>query len=612
MFIRNGYKMQRPSIRFEKLNKGFSNPSWLFENYLKDPHTRILFLLIIGLVYFIGARIGQFLSIPPGNVTSIWPPSGIALAALIMYGYRVWPGILLGGIIGTTWAFFDSSSAISILKTLLAGTLIAIGVTLQAIAGDYLVKRFIPIDQFFYKPTNIVKFFILGIFSCVIASTIGALTLSIFGLGEWERFLTIWITWIVGDSAGILVLTPFILIWFKYPLFNLESNRLYEIFLLTALLIITTKIIISLPYNLAYLYIPFLIWGAFRFGPHGATFTLLAVSLISDGMTIFGFGPFVENTRNESLISVQFFIAVVGLTALMMSSLLEQLEEYSQTLEEKVKEKTSDLENTIHQLKDMQDKIIVQEKLSSLGLITAGIAHEIKNPLNFVNNFSALSLDLIKDLTQSLQSHAPLLPEENESIHLLNENINSILDQGKKADSIIQKLLTLGTSTRREFKIIDIHQFIDESINLTYYAFKGKSSISVTIEKNYDKTIRNIKVVPEDITRVLINIFNNAFYAIETKQKQNKDAYTPSITITTKNLGRSCEIIIRDNGVGITQKDSASIFTPFFTTKSPGQGVGLGLSLSRDVIVSEHSGKLFFRSEEGSFTEFVIELPEEP
>lgn len=572
---------------------------WLLEEYLDN---RFAFLLVLAAIYSLSASLGHLLSIPPGNVTPLWPPSGIALAAIIMYGYRVWPGILMGAIIGTTAALFDSSNAI---RTMLAGSLIAIGVTLQGVAGAYLIKRYIPIDQIFRKPINIVNFFILSILSCVIGSTIGATTLTLLGLGEWNRYLTLWLTWIVGDSAGILVFTPFILVWFKYPLFKLKSNQLYESIFLVTLLLITARVIADLPYSLAYTFIPFLIWGAFRFGPHGATFTLLAISLIADTMTILGQGPFVYATRNESLIMVQFYIAVMGLTGLIMSSLLEQLEEYSQNLEEKVKEKTYDLELTIHQLKDMQNKIIVQEKLSSLGLITAGIAHEIKNPLNFVNNFSSLSLDLLKDLTQSLKSRGTLQPEENESIQLLNENIRSVLDQGKKADSIIQKLFSLGASGTREFKSIDIHQFLDETINLTHYAFKGQSSISVDIKKNYDKTIPPVRVVPEDITRVLINILNNAFHALEAK----KESYTPSITVTTKNLGKFCEIIIRDNGTGISQKASENIFTPFFTTKSPGQGVGLGLSLSRDVIVSEHSGKLYFRSEEGSFTEFIIELP---
>jgi signal transduction histidine kinase len=597
--------MEKTHIMVEKLK-----PSWLFEDYLKTSNTKVIFLLILGLIYFLSAELGHILSIPPGNVTPLWPPSGIALAAVIMYGYRVWPGILVGAVIGTTTAIFDPSSLFTILKTSLIGTIIGVGVTLQGIVGGYLIKRFILIDQIFRKPINIIKFFSLSILSCIIGCTIGTTTLALFGLGEWERYLTIWITWIVGDSAGILIMTPFILVWFKRPLFKLTSNRLYESILLITLLLMTARVIATLHACLAYTFIPFLIWGAFRFGPHGATFTLLAISLISDIMTILDYGPFVHSTRNASLIGVQFYIAVVGLTGLIMSSLLEQLEEYSQHLEVKVREKTYDLEKTIHQLKDMQNKIIVQEKLSSLGLITAGIAHEIKNPLNFVNNFSSLSLDLLKDLTKSLRSCNHLSPEENESIHLLNENVNSILEQGKKADSIIQRLITLGTNIEREFKTIDIHQFLDESINLTYYAFKGLSSISVDIQKNYDKTIPQIKAVPEDITRVLINILNNAFYALEAKHNQLKDAYTPSLIVTTKNLGKSCEITIRDNGIGISKKETGNIFTPFFTTKSPGQGVGLGLSLSRDVIVSEHSGKLYFRSEEGSFTEFLIEMPE--
>lgn len=592
-----------------KIEKEIEKPIWLFEDYFKSPRTRLVAILLLALIYFLGARIGQSLSILPGNVTPIWPPSGIALAAVIMYGNHVWPGILIGAIAGTTWSFFDSTTLSSSITTTLAGIAIAIGVSLQGLFGSYLIQRNIPVEQILRKPINILNFFILSVFSCLIGSIIGTTAITLLGLGEWHRFLTIWITWIVGDSAGILVITPFILVWFKRPLFKLTRAKFYESILLIALLLMTAKVIVTLPYNLAYTFIPFLIWGAFRFGLHGTTFTLLAISLISDIITIFGLGPFIHTSRNESLIGVQFFIAVVGLTGFIMSALLKQLEESRHNLEEKIRKKTHALEMSMHQLKDIQTKVIVQEKLSSLGLITAGIAHEIKNPLNFVNNFSSLSLDLLQELSMSLESRKALLSDEKDSIQLLNENLRSILDQGKKADNIIQTLFALGATTTREFKAIDIHQFLDETINLTYYAFKGQSSISVQIEKNYDKTIPSITVVPEDITRVLINLLNNAFYALEFKHKMLKEAYKPTITVTTTNLGKSCEITIRDNGIGISEKASENIFTPFFTTKSPGQGVGLGLSLSRDVIVSEHSGKLYFRSDEGAFTEFVIELP---
>ena len=596
--------MENLSLASEK-----GKPSWLFEDYLKAPGSKACFFLILAFIYFLGARLGHLLSISPGNVTPIWPPSGIALAATLMYGYRVWPGILIGAMIGTTWAFFDFSSWDELLKTSFTGILIAIGVTLQALVGAYFIQRCIALDELFKRPIHVVKFFIISICSCIIGSTIGSLALVLFGLGEWERYLTIWITWIVGDSAGILVMTPFILVWFKRPLFTLRGHKLFECILLVLLLLITARMFMILPYSLGYIFLPFLIWGSFRFGPHGATSTLLAISLIANTLTIFGYGSFVHISRNDSLIAVQFYIAIVGLTGLMMSSLLQQLDEYNRRLEEKVREKTFDLEQTIHQLKDMQDKIIVQEKLSSLGLITAGIAHEIKNPLNFVNNFSSLSLDLLKDLKKSLLSHASLVKEETESLHVLDQNIHSILEQGKKADTIIQKLLTLGVTATRELQPIDIHQFLDETISLTYFAFKGQSSILVEIQKNYDSTVPKIQAVPDDITRVFINLLNNAFYALEAKSRQMHEGYIPSLLVTTKNLGKSCEIIIRDNGIGISEKESHNIFTPFFTTKSPGQGVGLGLSLSRDVIVNEHTGKLYFRSEEGSFTEFIIELP---
>ena len=256
-------------------------------------------------------------------------------------------------------------------------------------------------------------------------------------------------------------------------------------------------------------------------------------------------------------------------------------------------------------LKSTQTQLIQSEKMASLGQLTAGIAHEIKNPLNFVNNFSELSVELITELEEGVS------PEEQKDItDDLKQNLEKINFHGKRADSIVKGMLQHSRSSVAEKQPTDINKMVEEFFNLAYHGMRAKDpGFNCTMEKNLAKDIPQIKIISQDISRVILNIFNNAFYAVDERSKSNGKDYQPKVSITTSFDNGKVFISIRDNGKGIPDDIKDKIFNPFFTTKPTGQGTGLGLSISYDIIVKGHNGGLVVNSKAGEYTEFLITLP---
>ena len=274
-----------------------------------------------------------------------------------------------------------------------------------------------------------------------------------------------------------------------------------------------------------------------------------------------------------------------------------------------------ELNITLEDLKSTQDQLIAQEKLASLGQLTAGIAHEIKNPLNFVNNFSELSVGLVEELNLELQNikgkvEVEVFNEIRDILDMLKQNSEKIKEHGKRADSIVHSMLQHSRGKSGEKQLTDINLMIDEDLNLVYHGLRAQdNTFNIKIEKQYDKNIPQINVVPQDISRVFLNVITNGCYEAHRKKTETGSKEPACITVTTVDTGKNIEIRVRDNGNGIPNAIRDDLFKPFFTTKPAGKGTGLGLSISYDIVVHEHKGELFFKSEEGSYTEFTVKLP---
>ncbi len=266
------------------------------------------------------------------------------------------------------------------------------------------------------------------------------------------------------------------------------------------------------------------------------------------------------------------------------------------------------LNKTLENLKSTQNQLVAQEKLASLGQLTAGIAHEIKNPLNFVNNFSDLSYELLDDMKNELDNNN--IQEALELVDEIKQNLKKINHHGKRADSIVKGMLLHSRGSLGEKVLTNVNELLDQYVALAYHGLRAQNKeFNITIEKDYDEYLEKINIIPQDISRVFLNIVNNACYAANEKKKLNQNDFTPLIKVSTRDLKDNIEIRIMDNGNGIPDSVKENLFNPFFTTKPTGEGTGLGLSLSYDIVTKVHAGEISFNSEEGKFTEFIITLP---
>jgi len=278
-----------------------------------------------------------------------------------------------------------------------------------------------------------------------------------------------------------------------------------------------------------------------------------------------------------------------------------------------VQDRTQDLAKSLDDLRAAQDRLIQTEKLASLGQLTAGIAHEIKNPLNFVNNFASLSDELTDELNEVL---APvkladeIRAEVDELTGLLKDNLQKVVQHGRRADSIVKNMLLHSREGGGEHGLSDINALVEESLNLAYHGARAeKAGFDVTLKRELDPAVGQAEVFPQEITRVLLNLISNGFHAVTKRKAEGAADYEPMVIAATRDRGDSIEIRIRDNGTGIADEVREKMFNPFFTTKPAGEGTGLGLSMSHDIVVKQHGGTIDVATEPGAFTEFTIRLP---
>jgi signal transduction histidine kinase len=281
---------------------------------------------------------------------------------------------------------------------------------------------------------------------------------------------------------------------------------------------------------------------------------------------------------------------------------------------ESVEARTRELAKSLEDLRATQDRLVQTQKLASLGQLTAGIAHEIKNPLNFVNNFSGVSSELIDELQEALKGLSidqKARAEINELADTLRGNLDKVVQHGKRADAIVKNMLLHSREGSVEHRIVDVNGLVDESLNLAWHGARAeKQGFDITLQRSFDQTAGEADLFPQDITRALLNLISNGFYAATSRQAEtNGGDYVPTLAASTKSLGDRVEIRIRDNGTGIPPEVKEKMFNPFFTTKPAGEGTGLGLSICHDIIVKQHGGSIEVDTQPGEFTEIRVILP---
>lgn len=623
----------------------------------------------IAFFYCFFGLLGLKLAVLPGDVTAVWIPAGIALGAVLLWGKKIWPGIILGSF-SISLIFNPTPVSLAI------GIVSSVGNTLTPLFGTFFIQRFTESRYPFHRASQVFYFVGIGaIASQAIGATIGVGALCVGQLVPWSNFASAWITWWVSNAAGVLIFTPLILTWHRYfyTLYRADrkdiedrkdretvslrvSHFLRQLWpkgqakrleILAWLLLF--KLVASLAfwqaYPVEYLTIPLLVWAAFRFSERGTTSAIALTALTAIAGTIFQRSSFVRDDLNISLLFLESFIGVISVTTLVLMAVLEErrqaLSELKQAKDElevrviertqelsqanqqlqrqelHLREKAESLAQALRQLKQTQAQLIQNEKMTSLGQLVAGIAHEINNPVSFIYSNLQPAQDYFRDLIELVSLYQESYPDPEAEISEFEEEIDlefmqkdclKLLESMQSGADRIQKIvLSLRNFSRLDesaLKRVDIHEGIESTLLILQHRMAGNHPPIEAI-KSYG-VLPKVECFAGEINQVLMNIFTNAIDAIE----EGDRAETGQIKIETRLLeGDRVLVAISDNGGGIDAASTSQIFDPFFTTKPVGQGTGLGLYVCYETIVKKHHGDLICRSEVGVGTTLEIILP---
>ncbi|HTB06292.1 MAG TPA: MASE1 domain-containing protein [Bacteroidia bacterium] len=561
---------------------------------------RLVKITVVATIYFFAARLGLLLQLGHTNASPVWPPSGIAFTALLIFGIELWPGILLGALLANISVFSSNQVAPKHIILLMSGG-IAIGNTLETVIGYYLIKYF-KCQQILSKSRDFAMFFIIVLVMCLSSSILGSLILGANNIISWQDYKTVWFTWWTGDVSGIIILTPALLAWWKPKRREWDTASVVQVILLFVVLIMYLGAIfgewLPIGFNKAKIFIIFFIitWCVFRMSQRQLSLVILLISSYSIYSTFIGSGPFIDASPNLSLISLQVFLCVISISMMFLSTTLnarriseEELKVLNAGLEAKVAERTHALEMQKEKLEQANIQLVRKAKaLEDINKESRAFAHVVSHDL--------------REPIRSIVSYLQLLEEryKNKLDRDADLYIDFAVNGAKRMSVLIEDLLTYSRIEHNQGEFVEVD--LNEIISVV------KNSLHTVIAENEAQIIVNNKlpIIMADYSQMM-QLFQNL---IDNGIKY-KGAEKPVIKITSRKMKGKWLISVEDNGIGISKEYFDRIFVIFqrLHTRDHYEGTGIGLAICKK-IVEKHGGEIWVESKEGKGSIFNFTWPE--
>lgn len=585
-----------------------------FERLMQATGSRWFLNIFLAIILFCNSETGRIFGIEglPLKISPVWPTTGFALAALLLFGTKTWPGIFIGNFCYNFYHLF-SSGPITLGPTIVAFS-VTIGSLLQALVGNWVMKKYA--SPGFFGTAKDVFIFLLGggIATCMIASSIGVFALHMYGVVIPEDVGITWLTFWMGDTMGVYIFTPLLVVWSLYmPLISVKAHPKETVCLLASFLL-ATLVISERLIAPGYLFIPLAIWASYRFGMHGATLSVAYIALVRLVPAALGYEPLLfVFVGNPVLVFVSVLLMVSALSLIIAALVNER-----QAALSLIEERTLDFQKSVSRyLVEAGKEEFLKKMRSSLGTLTSSITKQMQVPLKLIHTNVISAIDCFSRIKKGYQKYKETLDPDlsftlESNLVPLEKSLNDIVKFEKHAKNIAHVIE--GHSARTvngglQAQDIHINMFLIDCLQeVAKKESKLHPDFTFTVIEEFDKVTEPIVGLPEDLAHAFSSFFENAIHSMKKKKDQKGENYLPMLQIRTFDHDDTIEVIIKDNGLGVSQENLTKFSESFVSPERPEEATNLGLPLAHDIIVLIHHGDLEVDSKEGEFLQLRIQL----